>query len=760
MIQATSTAMATASFALIGGIGFSAFQIGQSLEPQLQLKPNAFGWISQIRFDTARPFAKAPITSQDVLSLDLQNHDGHLSLYTGHLKEQKRLKRIAAIKSRAKLRARRLETKRVALYQPTLPLQVSQSMPQLSESQIMLNALKTMRRHYTVAINQSFPQVPPLLLAKKSIQNPNVKTASLPNLRPNPYTYRDGSFAGPRKVTTQKSKLLKPQSVKVRVKNNRLDNLKFPKANEGVRIAQLAKTRNLNTQIDAQSFQLRPRMDIQKSLDDGIRESGGDAEDDPDEIISQDLNANPLLSDPRVQALMPKAKPMFASQAMPTRPNKIDRRPAFPARDQMSNQDQDLTQCASDDLNTQFVLPFNESLLVQADRTTALTQEGSQMIRQPGKLSQVFHCRQAKWHWRKAEINDHLPTLYRTFGQMKARIPSFSSNAIAILEQRIKTKIHPELGIVFGKLPRGWQVDLASSGADASIISQKVYFDSNGVLVEGAAAIKRATHFAFFNVIAGYPLLYLRNDLQKPAIGGAIALPVASGQVTYIDTLRYEVQDVEGHVLSAVEPFGAALGKVYVHLFGHPQAGTVSDFDGMFRFKRVVVFKGFPLHFETKAMEENREQDDSGVPQEEFIKGFDHRYQVSIEPGSELILYRFASHFVLEEWLAQLGVGGIDSSSGLALSAFPQLITKFSESLFQKVVPVEVRSKLTPESYSIDLDETLNAKKALNLKSPRALTAQLPEGLNQIVLENNSGSPQWSQFFMASPGVINMVGPY
>jgi hypothetical protein len=219
-------------------------------------------------------------------------------------------------------------------------------------------------------------------------------------------------------------------------------------------------------------------------------------------------------------------------------------------------------------------------------------------------------------------------------------------------------------------------------------------------------------------------------------------LPVLNGRATYVDLTAKRNRSFKGRVLDAGSPALKGLANIQIRVVGYPAAVAVTDKNGQFTLTGIPGYGPYPIYLETTSAQE-----------------FKHRYRMGPSHESNLALFRF-SGARLELFLRQLE-GGVSPESGLVVAAFPKLAAQGEKlSLIPRLRPVLPGMPLPPETYTVGPDERLDEKAALSRRSSRSLSVQVPEGLNIAQVIKSSKKVLWSELIIASPGVVNVVGPY
>jgi hypothetical protein len=332
--------------------------------------------------------------------------------------------------------------------------------------------------------------------------------------------------------------------------------------------------------------------------------------------------------------------------------------------------------------------------------------------------------------WSKSEAADHWPTYAR---RSVTNVPLISNNAAKLLSAIGGSTLQSETGIVFGKIPSGWNVRL-SGRAERPIV---LNFNNQAVAPQSSDGDR---YFAFLNAAPGAHLVYLADGSGVEQ--GAVAVASIGHTSTYIDLSRLSHATLQGRVLDGSNASGRPLANVTVRVLGKSSAVTQTDSRGQFQIPNVLTVGDQPLFVETDATD-----------------GHTHRYQIKPDQLSSVTLYRLDGRSI-EEWLGQLE-GAISAESGLIVAALPGQIASAGESahLQATVRALDPSATLQPEVYTIDPSGQLEVHTPLTDRSNRIISVQIPEGPALVSLTDANGQVTWSEIVFSSPGVVNLIGP-
>ncbi len=332
--------------------------------------------------------------------------------------------------------------------------------------------------------------------------------------------------------------------------------------------------------------------------------------------------------------------------------------------------------------------------------------------------------------WGKAEAADHWATYAR--GTVTT-VPLISNNSAKLLAAIAGTTLQSETSIVFGKLPSGWNVRISGRAERPVVLN----FQNQAITPENNAGDR---YFAFLNVAPGAHWVYLAdsNGIEE----GAVVVAAMGRASTYVDLSNISHVAVSGVVMDGSSDAPRPLANVTVRILGRSSASTQSDSHGRFQFSDILAVADHPVLIETDSMD-----------------GYTHRYQLRKDQLSSATLYRLDPSAV-EEWLGQLE-GSISSESGLVVAALPSLVTGTNEvaHLQPAVQSLDTSGTLFPEVYTVDDTGQLEVHAPLSEHANRFVSVQIPEGPALVSAVDASGQPTWSEIVVASPRVINLIGP-
>jgi len=311
-------------------------------------------------------------------------------------------------------------------------------------------------------------------------------------------------------------------------------------------------------------------------------------------------------------------------------------------------------------------------------------------------------------------------------------VPLISSAAAFLLSKISQATILRETGIVFGKVPAGWKVELSGRA------EQPVFLNRQNKLLSGEVSSEER-YFVFLNVNPGAHLIFAARDRISET--GALGVPVLRGVATYVDLSAPQKKKISGQVFDASSGIPRGVFGARVRIVGQTKEAVTRQ-NGSFEVENIIVIGQYPVFVET-----------------EVRTGYTHRYRMMPGHLEKVSLFRLSPRQV-DEWLGQLE-GGISADGGLVVAAVPQVVaSRPQDRLVPALMTLVDRQSLTPETYTVMASGQMREELPLAATATRFISLQVPEGPVVAEIRDKNKNQVWSELIIASPGVINLVGPY
>jgi hypothetical protein len=369
-----------------------------------------------------------------------------------------------------------------------------------------------------------------------------------------------------------------------------------------------------------------------------------------------------------------------------------------------------------------FIEAFDWATAVESAKTDALTVENPEGV----------FTESGRTGWSIARAPQHLPTLYWLNGKSA---PLISNNAALLLSTLAGAglSVQSETGMVFGKVPSGWTVELSGRAERPVVLTS----DNHVVPAQSSEGDR---YFAFLNTEPGAHLIYLVGPLGKP--NGAVAVPVLPGTASYLDLSLVTRKSVTGRVFDAEAATPRPVKGAQVRVAGQTGATAVTDERGEFSISGVSIISNYPIYVETDA-----------------ATGYTHRYKVPSGHERDLMLFRMGEKQIAQ-WLAQLE-GGISGASGIIVAAVPRPVGLSTDHMvFPAAESLVNAANLKPETYTLSSSGQLQINTPLKADAARFLTVQVPDGPTIVRLDDQRQTMVWSELVVSQPGIVNVVSAY
>jgi hypothetical protein len=207
---------------------------------------------------------------------------------------------------------------------------------------------------------------------------------------------------------------------------------------------------------------------------------------------------------------------------------------------------------------------------------------------------------------------------------------------------------------------------------------------------------------------------------------------------------------IQGNVFDAAENKITGVNQARVEIVGSSGSNGWTNERGAFTISGVTHFEPYPVHIEVTA------------------KGrFKHRYQIkgpftNAASGSAMdhkTLFMFSGQMI-QEWITEYG-SGVDPKSGIGIVGLPESVREagLQSELRGEVQVLASGATFDPRPLALSEDGRVLGHSSMDRGQPRMVIFDLPEGLFATRVRDASGNVLWMRTDVASPGVVNMIGP-
>ena len=332
---------------------------------------------------------------------------------------------------------------------------------------------------------------------------------------------------------------------------------------------------------------------------------------------------------------------------------------------------------------------------------------------------------QSRWWEVKKSIDteDYWTTIAFFSPQSPENVELISNNSIQFLSVLAKTQISKSSAIVFGKINKNQNVKLSGRG------DLPLYFN------EIDEPEKNTKHFVFLNVEPGAALLHIYGHSGQSM--GSIPLIAKEQRATYMNVVDAKQKTLSGYVWSAASSSPLAQISLSVEIVGQHGKKAITNSKGYFEIPDVYQYSDYPVYVDLVRDDYN----------------YRHRYRLdNLETSWSNKDFFYFDLSQVNQWLTQLD-GGISPSSSIIVGAIHA-----PAQLKMKLKSIVSKTELKPEIYEINETGQLSPfSKSTQSKLKRFVIVQVPEGVSQIVLDQDTGKRYWSNSVISQPGVINVV---
>jgi len=335
--------------------------------------------------------------------------------------------------------------------------------------------------------------------------------------------------------------------------------------------------------------------------------------------------------------------------------------------------------------------------------------------------------------WVKATLDDYFPLL--------AHYPQSNSNDALLLDQNsvallaIKSGIHYErgMGMVLGVLPTGYKIEFSGRSEEVQ------YFE-----------LSEKKYFVILNVEpgAGVTELVSSNDQNENA---TIFTPVLADTITYLDLVAPVTRDIAVKVVKTTdnknenkEDKSADLSGLTVGVSTQTQVQAITQTNGMAVLRNVKLVPGYPMYVDVSSKLNGE-------------KSYQYRYELKKRTRNGVFVLKQYPENEIFQWLRQIKAN-ISDQSGMIFGEFNRKrLDGFKKNYTTRVESISEKFGLVAKNYTVLWNEKLSEQDPLEGDRPRFLSVQVPEGLAQTHLINESNQIIQTSLIPVSPRVINVI---
>ncbi len=328
--------------------------------------------------------------------------------------------------------------------------------------------------------------------------------------------------------------------------------------------------------------------------------------------------------------------------------------------------------------------------------------------------------------WVKVEEEQSLPTLTLHPAPNNGATLLLDMNSLAVLAVKSGIHITKGMGYIFGSVPDGYKVVFAGRAEDPE------YFESNG-----------KKYFVILNAEPGAGVLSVESKTQQ-APSATVFTPVLEDTVTFLDLVAPTLQSFAVQVVKNGTENDRDVSNLTIGLSTQPGIVAITQADGRAQIRNVSLVHGFPLFVDVSS---RHDQDPS----------YTYRYQLKKASKSGVFVLNQISDSTISHWLKQVKQGLSDQSAMVVGFYDRKKLNGFKNEHFSIVEPLTTKFGLEPLNYTVLWDGKLSQSDPLEGDVPRFMSVQIPEGLSQVKLLDESHKMVQSEMIPVSPRVIHMI---
>ena len=328
--------------------------------------------------------------------------------------------------------------------------------------------------------------------------------------------------------------------------------------------------------------------------------------------------------------------------------------------------------------------------------------------------------------WIRSETTDYIPTVTLHPAPNQGATLLLDQNSLALLAIRSGVRIAKGMGTVLGLLPDNYKVEFIGRSEDTE------YFESNG-----------RKYFAILNVEPGAGVVEVQSQKNQD-LSSTVFTPVFEDSVTYLDLSaptpqNLSIQVVKSNLQNDPEVMGLTVG---ISTQNAIQAITQSSGQAILR--GVNLIHGFPVFVDVASKQNS-------------VQSYTYRYELKQQNGQGAFVVNQVNEKTIHHWLKQLKQGLSDQSAMVIGLYDRRRLGGFKENYFSKVEPLSAKFGLEAMNFTILWNGIISQADPLEGDVPRFMAVQVPEGLSQIKLTNESNQMVQSSLMPISPRVIHVV---
>ena len=328
--------------------------------------------------------------------------------------------------------------------------------------------------------------------------------------------------------------------------------------------------------------------------------------------------------------------------------------------------------------------------------------------------------------WLKIEGEDYFPTLTLEPAPNNGSTLLLDTNALGLLSIKSGVHVTKGMGIILGLVPEGYKVNYTGRAEETE------YFDSTG-----------NTYFAILNAEPGAGVVEVESK-TNPNISSTVFAPVLGDVITYLDLAAPIARNLKIKVVKNGTANDPEISKLTVGLSTQTGLQAITRADGQATLKNVNLVPGFPVFVDVASRNEGTDS-------------FTYRYQITHPEAGGVFVANEVNEKSIHHWLSQVKQGLSDQSAMVIGLYDRKKLNGFKSIHYSEVEALTAKYGLEPMSYSVLWNGAISSTEPLEGDLPRFMAVQVPEGLSNVKLLNETREVESSELFPISPRVIHVI---
>jgi hypothetical protein len=328
--------------------------------------------------------------------------------------------------------------------------------------------------------------------------------------------------------------------------------------------------------------------------------------------------------------------------------------------------------------------------------------------------------------WIKVEGDDYFPTLTLHPAPNDGPTLLIDQNNLALIAIKSGVHITKGMGIIVGLVPDGYKVDFNGRAEETE------YFESSG-----------KNYFAILNAEPGAGIVEVVSK-TNPNFNSFVFTPVLEDTISYLDLSAPVAQNITIKIVKSGQADDPEVAKLTVGLSTQSGIGAITRADGQATLHNVNLVPGFPVYVDVASRVEDNQS-------------FTYRYQLKTPRRSGTYVLNQIAEKTIYHWLKQVKTGLSDQSAMVVGLYDRKKLDGFKNPHYTEVQALTAKFGLEPKNYTVLWNGQLSQSDPLEGDVPRFMAVQVPEGLSQVNLLNESRQVVSSELLPISPRVIHVI---